>query len=313
LFPATLMVAAWLSAPALAADLPVRAPAPAIVAPAPAISWTGAYVGGGVDARFNAVDANVTSATAAGNPIPLPPVSSGYSNPLFWWGAGPGAMQYIDNISIGARVYGGYNYQVSPRWVIGVEADFAYANETAVFHGSPYPANLIFGLPGQAGVPFGASYSDEFKVTTKWDASARVRAGWLMNPTTLIYMTAGLAWAELQVESTCSTTPTPNVSNCAPGNYFNGTLGPASVSHSGIRLGWTAGAGAEMMLGTNWMARVQYRFADFGYPSFGPFKPFSFSDTRICTGCAAGSNPLSVSYELPLMQHHFEVGLAYKF
>ena len=145
-------------------------------------------------------------------------------------------------------LYGGYNFQVSPRWVIGVEADFAYANETAVFHGSPYPANLIFGLPGQPGIPFGASYSDEFKVTTGWDASARVRGGWLANPTTLIYMTAGLAWANLSVVSTCSTTPTPNVKNCAPGNYFGGTLGPATVSHSGIQLGWTAGTGVEMML-----------------------------------------------------------------
>ena len=81
--------------------------------------------------------------------IPLPTVSHGYTNPLMWWGAGPGAMQYIDNISIGLRLYGGYNWQVAPRWVVGVEVDYAYANEIAVFHGSPYPANLIFGLPGQ--------------------------------------------------------------------------------------------------------------------------------------------------------------------
>lgn len=234
---ATLAASALLGTHAFAADLEIRTPAPVVAPPPPPVfNWTGVYVGGGIDARFNAVDANVTSATAAGNPIPLPPVSSGYSNPLFWWGAGPGAMQYIDNISIGARVYGGYNYQVSPRWVIGVEADFAYAKEIAVFHGSPYPANLIFGLPGQPGVPFGASHNDEFKVTTKWDASARIRAGWLMNPTTLIYVTGGLAWAELQVDSTCSTTPTPNVSNCAPGNYFGGTLGPATISHSGVQL-----------------------------------------------------------------------------
>ena len=304
------VVAALSGARAVAADLEIKAPMLVPVA-----NWSGAYFGGSVDARFNAVDANVTSATVGTPPvpIPLPPVSPGYSNPLFWWGAGKGAMQYIDNISIGLRLYGGYNYQLSSRWVIGVEGDFAYANEIAVFHGSPYAANLIFGLPGQPGIPFGASHNDEFKVRTGWDGSARLRGGWLANPTTMIYLTAGLAWAHLEVTSTCSTTPTANVNNCAPGNYFGGTLGPASVTHAATKLGWTAGAGVDMLLTSNWMARVQYRFADFGYPAFGPFKPFTFSETRTCTGCPAGASPLSVSYELPWMQHHFEVGVAYKF
>jgi len=38
--------AAFCGAPALAADLPVRAPAPAYVAPAPMFSWNGCYIGG---------------------------------------------------------------------------------------------------------------------------------------------------------------------------------------------------------------------------------------------------------------------------
>ncbi len=115
-------------------------------------NWTGPYVGIGVGARFNAVDGSVTSATFGTPPtaIALPPVSEGYSNPLLWWGAAPGAMQYIDHISIGVRGYAGWNVQVAPTYVVGVEADFAYANEQAVFHGSPYPANLLFGNPQPA-------------------------------------------------------------------------------------------------------------------------------------------------------------------
>ena len=298
------IVASLLEARAVAADLTDRPP------PAPRPNWSGPYLGVGLDARYNAVDANVTSATVGNTPIPLPPVSEPESSPLAWWGAGPGAMAYIDNIAIGLRIYGGWNFQVAPAYVIGVEGDFAYANETAALHGSPYPANLLFGTPS---LPFGASPKDEFKVTTTWDASARLRAGWLPNPSLMVYVTAGLAWAHLQARSACSTAPTANVSNCAPGNYFGGTLGPDVIEHSATKLGWTAGAGAEMLLGSNWVARVQYRFADFGYPSFGPFTPFSFSDTRICTGCAAGSSPLSISYELPVMQHHFEIGVSYRF
>jgi outer membrane immunogenic protein len=77
-------------------------------------------------------------------------------------------------------------------------------------------------------------------------------------------------------------------------------------------LGWTASIGMDMLLGTHWMARVQYRFADFGYPSGGS-GAFSFTDVRTCTGCPSAANPLTVSYEFLLMQHIFEIGLAYKF
>jgi outer membrane immunogenic protein len=300
------VIAALFGSRTLAADLERTAPPPVPY-------WSGPYIGVGITARYNAVDANVTAASVGTPPtaIPLPNLSAGYTNPLMWWGAGPGAHQFIDNIAIGARIYGGWNFQVAPAYVVGVEGDFAYANESAVFHGSPYPANLLFGSPS---LPLGASPNDEFKVRTTWDGSARLRAGWLANPSTLLYLTAGLAWAHLQVTSTCSSVPTPNVSNCAPGNYFSGTLGPAVITHSAVKLGWTVGAGVDMSLWSQWVARVQYRFSDFGYPSFGGFTPFSFTGTRTCTGCpSATSSPLTVSYELPLMQHNFEVGLAYKF
>ena len=278
------IVATLLEARAFAADLEYKAPPSA-----PRPNWSGPYLGVGLDARYNAVDANVTSATVGGAPIPLPPVSEPEFNPLAWWGAGPGAMAYIDNIAIGLRIYGGWNIQVAPAYVIGVEGDFAYANETAALHGSPYPANLLFGTPS---LPFGASSNDEFKVTTSWDASARVTRWLARQPV-----------ADALCDRRSRLGPPPGIvgmfdrADCerfelrSSGNYAGGTLGPDVITHSGTKLGWTAGAGAEMLLWSNWVARVQYRFADFGYPSFGPFTPFSFSDTRICTGCAAREQP----------------------
>jgi outer membrane immunogenic protein len=301
------VITASLGGRALPADLEGAAP--------PAANWSGPYIGVGITARFNAVDANVTAASVGTPPvaIPLPNLSPPSSNPLTFWSAGSGAHQFIDNIALGARVYGGWNIQVGSSYVVGVEGDFAYANEAAVFHGSPYPVNLVFGSPA---IPFGASPQDEFKVRTTWDGSVRLRGGWLPTPSMLLYLTGGLAWAHLEVTSLCASfrrVGDPNVSNCAPGNYFSGTLGPALSTHSAVKLGWTVGAGGEMLLGSRWVARVQYRFSDFGYPSFSGFTPFSFTDIRSCIGCAAASNPLVVSHELPLMQHNFEVGLAYKF
>jgi outer membrane immunogenic protein len=134
----------------------------------------------------------------------------------------------------------------------------------------------------------------------------------------LLYLTAGLAWANLKASSVCSDEPTPNVLNCAPGNYFSGTLQPtvaahtAFIEHTTTKLGWTAGMGVDMLLGSNWIARAQYRFSDFGYLS-GHSGAFTFTDTRVCSGCPSAASPLTVSYELLLMQHIFELGIAYKF
>lgn len=292
--------------------LPPRVPqlkASAVSAP----NWSGPYVGLGVGGRFSAVDANITSATVGTPPtaIPLPAVDPGTTNPIAFWEQNQGAMQYIDNIALRGSLYAGWNFQVAPTYVVGIEADFALANERAVFHGSPYPANLQFGSPS---TPFGASPNDAFSVKTRWDGSARLRGGWLANPSTMFYLTGGIAWANLQASSGCSTVPTPNVSNCAPGNYFGGTLGPARIDHSGTRLGWTAGVGFDLWLWSNWVARVQYRYADFGFLSVGDSSAFNFSDTRTCSGCASAANsPLNVAYQLRLMQHNFDFGLAYKF
>jgi outer membrane immunogenic protein len=238
-------------------------------------------------------------------------VSQGTTNSWAFWQQNQGAMQYIDHIGLRAALYGGWNFQVAPAYVVGVEADFGLSNEQAVFHGSPFPANLQFGTPS---TPFGASPNDTFTVRTTWDGSLRLRAGLLAMPSMLFYLTGGVAFANLQATSNCSTTPTPNVSNCAAGNYFGGTLGPAVITHSATKVGWTAGIGSEVWLWTNWVLRAQYRYADFGFLSFGDGGAFNFTATRDCSGCpSAASSPLTASYQLRLMQHNFEIGLAYKF
>lgn len=296
-----------------AADLPEAPPsAPILAQPPPAVSipsWTGPYIGIDVGMRYDAVDANVTSATVGTPPtaISLPPAAATSGN--FLETAAPPTMAYDDNIALRGGVYGGWNYQITPDYVVGAELDFGWANETAVLHGSPYPTNLAFGSPS---LPFGATPLDNFRVTTSWDGSAMLRVGRLLNPSTLFYLSGGLAWAHLEATSNCYTGPTPNVSNCAPGNYFGGTLGPAIIEQSATALGWTAGIGLEVRVWSNWVARAQYRFSGFDYPTGS--NAFSFSTTRTCSGCSsAASSPLNVSYQLPMMQHLFEVGIAYKF
>jgi outer membrane immunogenic protein len=294
------VIAPLLGARALAADLEVTAPPPVQYS-----NWSAPYVGISVGGRYNAVDGIVTSATAGTPPIAidLPPVIPGLSS----WR--PGAHQFIDNVGLRPGIYGGWNFQVAPNYVVGLEGDFGYVNETSVFHGSPYPANLLFGSPI---LPFGATSNDQFRVTTTWDGSARLRGGWLATPSTMLYLTAGVAFAHIEATSTCSQL-LPSASNCAPGNYFSGTLGPVEITHAATQIGWTAGVGAETLFGPHWVARAQYRFSDFGYFSRN-LNAFSVTDTRVCTGCpSATSSPLIASYQLVVMQHLFEFGIAYKF
>jgi outer membrane immunogenic protein len=292
------------------ASVPAAAPSLLVSTPSvPVPNWSGPYIGLGFGFRYDAVDANVTSATFGTTPISIPSVAAPPSNPLYLWDALPAADAYIDNIALRGNIYAGWNYQLTPLYVVGVEADFAWAREKAVVHGSPYPVNLLFGPT--TNVPLGASPNDSFQVETVWDGAALVRFGRLVSPSTMVYLSGGAAWANINVTSSCSTSPNVNVSNCAHNNYFSGTLGPATIEQSATKLGWTAGIGVEVALTSHWVARAQYRFSDFGYPNEAA--SFGFTSVRVCTGCSAGTSPLRVSYDVPLMQHIFGVGIAYGF
>ena len=63
-------------------------------------NWTGPYIGLGFGLRYDAVDANVTSATVGTPPtaIALPPAKTGSGS--FLHTAAPPNMGYIDNIAL---------------------------------------------------------------------------------------------------------------------------------------------------------------------------------------------------------------------
>jgi outer membrane immunogenic protein len=90
-----------------------------------------------------------------------------------------------------------------------------------------------------AGFPVGLTAGDAFAVKTTWDASARLRAGYLFNPTLLLYATGGAAWLHVEETSTCGTLPFGVAAwTCGPGQFVGGTtLVPAAISHSDTRLG----------------------------------------------------------------------------
>ncbi len=184
---------------AQAADLPMKAPPSAPPPVAP--SWTGWYVGVHAGANWQMYDAAYAAGHAAG--------SVGASVP-----AG-NTTGFIGGGQIG------YNWQATPSWVLGVEA-------------------TISGLTGKAtALPeFNHTKGNGFEGRIDWLSTLRGRVGWLMDPDTMLYGTAGVAWGGLKA------TVAPNgIGATSPG---------ATKSISKTRPGWVAGAGIEHMLGGNW-------------------------------------------------------------
>jgi outer membrane immunogenic protein len=90
----------------------------------------------------------------------------------------------IDASSFAAGVHGGYNWQIGPRFVAGIEGDWTWTNASASFT----QGWTLFGTA----TPVVGSFTT---MSTKldWLASIRGRAGYLVTPDLLAYVTGGAA------------------------------------------------------------------------------------------------------------------------
>lgn len=165
-------VAALLATPAMAADLPVKAPA--LVPPA-APSWAGLYVGLGLGGRWGTTTWNTTVADFTG------PVLLDASSP-----------HDFDNSSFHVSGYVGYNFQFG-NWVTGLEADLGWGNSEETLAG--FPGLLINHAPPG---------DDRSSVKLKWDGSVRGRLGFLVTPTVLLYATGGWAFQNINSAASCT-------------------------------------------------------------------------------------------------------------
>ena len=245
---------------AQAADLPTRkaAPAPVVVA---APSWTGFYLGAEAGLDWNTSGWNTT-------------------------GLGPGFV--VDNTAstnftqFGGRVglYGGYNWQFSPTAVAGVEANIA---------GDFLRSKSQTGIPGTLTNFAGAVTDRVSSGGSNFDASLRARLGYLVTPSTMIYGTGGIAFANPKYSINC---PSGATSWCAVAE---------SGSSSPVQVGWTLGAGVETQVWRNWLARLEYRYSGFG----------GKNTTFFPNGGVGGSDQVAVRTRFST--NTISLGLAYKF
>jgi len=234
-------LAAFLSAPVMAADLSFKAPP--IAAPAP--SWTGFYVG--LDVGYGWNDRTVT---ATGNDPVTILVLTGTSG-----GPGNAALgpATVENRGVFGGIEGGYNWQINRNWLVGVEADF---NASSI-DGQGISASPVGGEVQQLAVT----------QNLLWFGTVRPRIGWLANDDLLLYATGGFAYGRVNNAVNYGLSLASGFSQ--PGAF--GFLCPAAfgpcidASSTRIATGWTAGAGAEYRLpGSRASVKAEYLYVNLG-------------------------------------------------
>ncbi len=195
----------------------------------------------------------------------------------------------------------GYRWQLGQS-VVGVEADWSWK------HGESSFAQTIPFVCFDAAC---GNYRMDAKygtVAQNWDSSFRLRGGWLVTPSTLIYGTAGVALGE--ITGSFSYNGVTFVQTCPVGAALclppvPGSTAVSGASWSDIRVGGTIGAGVETDVGSGWKVRAEYRFTDFGSYT----KSVPVTTTCLQNGCSAPSNTASI--ELKESFQTFRIGIGY--
>jgi opacity protein-like surface antigen len=185
-------------AQAQAADLAVYRKAPYV---APHWSWSGFYLGGNFGGAFSRESIGST----VGN-----------------FGLDPGGVL--------GGVQFGYNFQIAPNFLIGVEGELDWTSATG---------NASFTIPGGGGAPGAGTFTSNHR----WYDTVTGRLGYVQGDW-LFYVKGGAAWMKADYGVTTNT-------GFAMGTGSN-------------RDGWTIGGGAEFMIAPNWSAKLEYSYLDFG-------------------------------------------------
>ena len=280
----------WLAvgaAPAIAADLPVKAP----VAVAPAFSWSGCYVGGsagwiGGDGRYDLRPAgsylNATGAAA-------PPNLAGTGD--FPENRAALSHSYAPRDS-GALVgvQAGCNQQAG-RFVFGVEGDWSWSSLRNT-------SDAAFAAFANVGNPAftNAAHAEHVSTRLDWLGTFRGRAGFAWDRLYL-YATGGLAIGDVRSDT--------NVTFGVVGApVYNGAVHIGSGSS--WQVGWTAGAGGEYAFSPQWSLKAEYLYVDLG--TFSYFSPLVAAAAPAAVGPGYGWRTSVTERD-----HIVRVGLNYKF
>jgi outer membrane immunogenic protein len=270
--------------PALAADLPGKAPRQQ---PAAVYDWTGFYIGGHAGygwSKFDDID--------EGHLVGF------FTDDSF---GSPEPKGFIGGF------HAGYNWQVSPLLVLGIEGDFSFSNmkkdQTLNVAGGPLVTSPF--IDGVACL--NCDLQDHLRVKIDNFASVRGRLGFLVAPSFMLYGTGGAAWADTKVDVSGSATWTQAAVLPAPlrGVQFANLSASADKTFSG----WVIGGGGEYMLSRNILLRVEYLHYDFGSKTVA----VDGNVNRVAPGLLAGPFPVSADVKTSLTTDVIRGGVSLKF
>ena len=244
-----------------AADLPIKAPARPEMAP---YNWTGFYFGASVGGRWSQTEWTTTG--GIGFP-PVPPFAGAPTSPASF-----------DSVTARGGVHLGYNWQLAPRWLTGVEADAGWGDSK----------KTIAGIPGTVCTPACVPFAqfDSSSVRETWDASLRARLGYLLTPTLLVFATGGVAWQHFDINASC-------VGGSGPSAWC---IAVRSETVSWTKPGWTFGGGIETAISDAWRARAEYRYADFGNVSHQFFAASIFDQVPMAESMKTHTVTIGLTY-----------------
>jgi len=165
----------------------------------------------------------------------------------------PGADQRKPDGGFGG-LQAGYNWQgVNSPWVFGVEADVSFGDIKDSWGG----ANQFDPYYGKDGL--------------KTFGTFRGRIGYAVVPTTLLYVTGGLAWGQNEHGFGCDANRVAVTLGCQ--NKMPGSS-PFYTKNTDTRVGYTVGAGAEIALWDSWSTKIEYAYTDYGTETINMVDPF---------------------------------------
>jgi outer membrane immunogenic protein len=258
-----------LAAPAAAADMPLKAPAPVAID-----IWTGGYVGANVGYDWGRD--HVDSVGVPGNCTSTVLACAGVA------GFGPNLVSPVQaqlltfqtSLNRSGVIYGGqagHNWlvhNIAWTWdgVLGVEVDFQGKSDS---HSNTLTSFTPFAFSPVNGLSQTATLSERLDTL----GTLRGRAGLLWGPNTLVYVTGGLAFASARASSSYS-------------QFITGpAVGPPNLAGTGIAttntelFGPVVGGGIEWKWTANWSIKAEYLYADLGNLTMtsSAIQPFVFN------------------------------------
>jgi outer membrane immunogenic protein len=249
---------------AFAADMARPAYKAPPLPPLPVYGWTGVYVGGNIGYSWGGARTDIAgSATTfmfagiGGTPGFPSTFSFADSNTV-----------RLDGVVGGGQV--GYNYQFSPRWVLGFEADIQGSGERGSNTFLDAFSTRVCSAADTSTVPpscvatnsqLSGTVATAFDAKIGWFGTVRGRLGVLITDEVLLYGTGGLAYGRVSVSGNANVN---TLLTFPGGTEVPFTPAATSFSASKTNVGFAVGGGIEGKLSASWTWKLEYLYLDLG-------------------------------------------------